>query len=157
MVEMGETAAILHNATPASLIILDEIGRGTSTYDGLSIAWAVVEYLHGTGTSGPRTLFTTHFHEMTRLGDVLPRVKNFSVSVRKSGDDILFLRKIIPGAADRSYGVHVAKLAGIPLTVVERAESILTELEEERKQMRLHLRSEGNGKIFPSPPSIPRK
>jgi DNA mismatch repair protein MutS len=132
MVEMGETAAILHAATHSSLILLDEIGRGTSTYDGLSIAWAVLEYLHGDASSGPRTLFTTHFHEMTRLADRLPRVRNFSVAVRESGDEILFLRKIIPGAADRSYGIHVAKLAGLPPQVIERAQAILGNLESGR-------------------------
>jgi DNA mismatch repair protein MutS len=143
MVEMSETAAILRNATSSSLVVLDEIGRGTSTYDGLSIAWAVVEYLHGPGPAGPRTLFTTHFHEMTQLENSLPRLKNFSVAVRESGENILFLKKIIPGPADRSYGVHVARLAGIPRAVTDRAEAILGELEKGRNRMQIRLKSDG--------------
>lgn len=131
MVEMNETANILNNATNRSLVILDEVGRGTSTYDGLSIAWAVVEFLHGTFDSGPRTLFATHYHELTNLAKKLPRVKNFHVAVKEWNEEIIFLRKIEPGAADRSYGIQVACLAGMPKSVIERAKEILEKLESE--------------------------
>ncbi|MBC2600548.1 DNA mismatch repair protein MutS [Puniceicoccus vermicola] len=129
MVEMNETANILNNSSERSLIILDEIGRGTSTYDGLSIAWAVIENLHGQGPRGPRTLFATHYHELTRLEDSLPRLRNFSVSVKEWNDQIVFMRQVIPGAADRSYGIQVARLAGIPVPVIDRAKEILEALE----------------------------
>lgn len=130
MVEMTEVANILENATSKSLLILDEIGRGTSTYDGLSIAWAVIEYINDRARLGARTLFATHYHELTELEEKLHGIKNYCVSVRKKGEDVLFLRKIIRGGADQSYGVEVAKLAGIPKPVVERARSILEELDE---------------------------
>jgi len=130
MVEMTEVANILENATPRSLLILDEIGRGTSTYDGLSIAWAVIEYINDKARLGARTLFATHYHELTELEEKLVGVKNYCVSVRKRGDDIIFLRKINRGGADRSYGVEVAKLAGIPDQVIERAKYILEELDK---------------------------
>ncbi len=131
MMEMSETANILHHATSASLVILDEVGRGTSTYDGLSIAWAVVEYLHGKCDCGPKTLFATHYHELTRLAQTLPRLKNFQMEITECNNDVVFLRKVIPGAADKSYGIHVAQLAGMPRDVIVRAGSILKELEEE--------------------------
>jgi DNA mismatch repair protein MutS len=130
MVEMSELSNILHNATSNSLIILDEIGRGTSTYDGLSIAWAVVEYLSNKNTLGAKTLFATHYHELTELEGNLKGVKNYCISVKEAGDDILFLRKIIRGGADQSYGIQVAKLAGLPDIVIDRAKEILSELEE---------------------------
>jgi len=129
MVEMNETASILRNATPRSLVILDEIGRGTSTYDGLSIAWAVAESLHDLEGKGVRTLFATHYHELTELVSTKPRVKNFNVAVRKWKDDIIFLRKLVPGGASRSYGIEVAKLAGLPDPVIKRARQILKNLE----------------------------
>jgi DNA mismatch repair protein MutS len=129
MVEMVETANILHHATPRSLVILDEIGRGTSTYDGLSIARAVVEYLHNNKRCGARTLFATHYHELVEVAQLLPRIKCMNVAVTEEGGKIVFLRKIVPGGADRSYGVHVAQLAGIPRPVIHRAEEILAELE----------------------------
>ncbi|MDR3228762.1 MAG: DNA mismatch repair protein MutS [Puniceicoccales bacterium] len=129
MVEMNETANILNNATASSLVILDEIGRGTSTYDGISIAWAVAEYLHGAGPRGPRTLFATHYHELTRLQTTLPRLRNYCVAVKEWNDEIIFVRQVIPGAADRSYGIHVARLAGMPAAVVSRANEILTDME----------------------------
>ena len=129
MVEMNETANILNNSTPKSLVILDEIGRGTSTYDGLSIAWAVIEHLHGTGKQGPRTLFATHYHELTQLKNSLPRLHNFRVAVKEYNDEIIFLRQVIEGAADRSYGIQVARLAGLPNTVIDRAKTILNQLE----------------------------
>ncbi|MBE0481152.1 MAG: DNA mismatch repair protein MutS [Dehalococcoidia bacterium] len=129
MIEMLETANILNNATSRSLIILDEIGRGTSTYDGLSIAQAVVEYIHNHPRLGTKTLFATHYHELVRLAEFLPGVKNFSVAVSEEGGKVVFLRKIIPGGADRSYGIHVAQLAGLPRAVVHRAGEILNDLE----------------------------
>jgi DNA mismatch repair protein MutS len=142
MVEMVETANILHHATPRSLIILDEIGRGTSTYDGLAIARAVVEYLHNNKRCGARTLFATHYHELVEVAQMLPRIRCMNVAVTEEGGKIVFLRKIVPGGADRSYGVHVAQLAGIPRPVIHRAEEILEELERKgdakarRKAMR---------------------
>jgi DNA mismatch repair protein MutS len=131
MVEMNETANILNNATTRSLIILDEIGRGTSTYDGLSIAWAVVEHLHREPGSGPRTLFATHYQELTQLDKHLPRLRNFSVAVKEWNDEIVFMRRVVPGAADRSYGIQVARLAGLPLSVIDRAKTILAKLESD--------------------------
>jgi DNA mismatch repair protein MutS len=129
MVEMVETANILHHATPRSLIILDEIGRGTSTYDGLAIARAIVEYLHNNKRSGARTLFATHYHELVEVAQLLPRVRCMNVAVTEEQGHIVFLRKIVPGGADKSYGIHVAQLAGIPRPVIHRAEEILEELE----------------------------
>ena len=129
MVEMVETANILHHATDRSLLILDEIGRGTSTYDGISIAWAVVEYIHNHPRLRAKTLFATHYHELTELADTLPRVLNYNVAVAEEGDKVVFLRRIEPGGADRSYGIHVAELAGLPKAVVRRAEEILEALE----------------------------
>jgi DNA mismatch repair protein MutS len=129
MVEMIETANILNNATPRSLLILDEIGRGTSTYDGLSIAWAIVEYLHSHPRLKPYTLFATHYHELTELADILPGVRNYNVAVSESAGKVVFLHKIIPGGADRSYGIHVAQIAGLPGPVIERANQIVKQLE----------------------------
>ena len=131
MVEMNETANILNNATPRSLIILDEIGRGTSTFDGVSIAWAVAEYIHNHADISAKTLFATHFHELTALPLSLTGAKNYNVAVREWNNEIVFLRKVMPGASDRSYGIHVAQLAGLPVEVIERAGEILAELEEE--------------------------
>jgi DNA mismatch repair protein MutS len=131
MVEMNETANILNNATSRSLIILDEIGRGTSTYDGLAIAWSVVEHLHRDADGGPRTLFATHYQELTQLEKHLPRLRNFSVAVTEWNDEIVFVRRVVPGAADRSYGIQVARLAGLPLSVIERAKTILGKLESD--------------------------
>ncbi len=142
MVEMVETANILHHATPRSLIILDEIGRGTSTYDGLAIARAIVEYLHNNKRSGARTLFATHYHELVEVAQLLPRIRCLNVAVSEEAGQVVFLRKIVPGGADRSYGIHVAQLAGIPRPVIHRAEEILEELERKgdaktrRKAMR---------------------
>jgi DNA mismatch repair protein MutS len=130
MVEMSETSNILNNATVRSLIVLDEIGRGTSTYDGISIAWAVAEHLHGKLGAGPRTLFATHYHELTRLADTLPRLRNWTVAVREWQDEIVFVRRVVPGSADRSYGIQVARLAGMPPSVVARAREILSGMEK---------------------------
>ena len=146
MVEMNETANILNNATDRSLIILDEIGRGTSTYDGLSIAWAVVEHLHRGPERGPRTLFATHYQELTQLEKHLPRLRNFSVAVKEWNDEIVFVRRVIPGAADRSYGIQVARLAGLPLSVIDRAKTILAKLESDDTSVSL-----------PAPQAKPKK
>ncbi|MDR1413896.1 MAG: DNA mismatch repair protein MutS [Puniceicoccales bacterium] len=131
MIEMAETANILNNATHSSLVILDEVGRGTSTYDGLSLAWSTVEYLHRDKIRGPKTLFATHYHELTKLCQTLPRMKNFQMEIKEWNDEIIFMRKVIDGAADKSYGIHVARLAGIPEEVIARAKEVLRELEEE--------------------------
>ncbi|MBN1466778.1 DNA mismatch repair protein MutS [candidate division KSB1 bacterium] len=131
LTEMNETANILNNATAKSLILLDEIGRGTSTFDGLSIAWSVTEYIHNTPRLAAKTIFATHYHELTELELVLPRVRNYNVAVREWGDHIVFLRKIVPGACDHSYGIQVAKLAGLPSAVIERAKEVLQNLERQ--------------------------
>src|SRR4029077_9894183 len=119
----SEVAAILNTATPSSLVLLDEVGRGTATFDGLSIAWAVVEALHG--GARPRTLFATHYHELTELEQLLPGVKNVHVSVEEAGNEVIFLRRVEPGSADKSYGIEVARLAGFPGAVIARAREIL--------------------------------
>ena len=137
MVEMVETASILNQATRHSLIILDEIGRGTSTYDGLAIARSVAEHLHNSSNLGCKTLFATHYHEMTSLSSELSRAKNYHVSVTEDNGNIVFLRRIVEGGADRSYGVHVARLAGIPSSIVNRAWEILRELEEYQGSVKL--------------------
>ena len=129
MVEMSEVADILTHATRFSLVILDEIGRGTSTFDGMSIARAVVEYIADPKKIGARTLFATHYHELTALEDLMDGVKNYNIAVKKRGEDITFLRKIVPGGADDSYGIAVAKLAGVPKPVLRRAKAILKDLE----------------------------
>jgi DNA mismatch repair protein MutS len=131
MVEMQETANILHASTSRSLVVLDEIGRGTSTFDGLSIAWAVAEYLATNARARPKTLFATHYHELTDLADALPGVVNAHVSAREWKDEIIFLRKIVSGRSDRSYGIQVARLAGLPAGVITRAQEILSGLERD--------------------------
>ncbi|MCK8827789.1 DNA mismatch repair protein MutS [Natroniella acetigena] len=142
MVEMNEVANILNNATTQSLIILDEVGRGTSTYDGLSIAWAVIEYISNLDKIGAKSLFATHYHELTELEDKLPGVKNYNVAVQEEGEEVVFLRKIIPGGADQSYGIEVAKRAGIPKQVIERSKVILAQLEEDEAET-IELATEG--------------
>ena len=129
MVEMVETANILHNATRRSLLILDEIGRGTSTYDGLSLAWAIIEYIHNHPLLKTRTLFATHYHELTQLSEILPGIRNYNVAVSEADGHPVFMHKIVSGASDRSYGVHVAQLAGLPRPVIQRASEILEQLE----------------------------
>ncbi|MFN5599746.1 MAG: DNA mismatch repair protein MutS [Gemmatimonas sp.] len=141
MVEMSETSAILHTATNRSLVLLDEIGRGTSTYDGVSIAWSVSEHLHD--AIGCKTVFATHYHELTQLANELSGVKNFTVAVREVGDQVLFLHKLIPGGADRSYGIEVGRLAGLPAPVIARAKEVLALLEGEGEQMAARLTAEG--------------
>jgi DNA mismatch repair protein MutS len=150
MVEMVETANILHHATPRSLLILDEIGRGTSTYDGVSIAWAVVEYIHNHPHLRAKTLFATHYHELTQLADLLPGVRNYNVAVSESDGQVVFLHKIIPGGADRSYGIHVGQLAGLPGPVVQRADEILRQLEASSgKAVKLNPASPRQLALFP--------
>ena len=148
MVEMTETAAILHTATPRSLILLDEVGRGTATYDGLAIAWAAVEYIHA--RTRAKTLFATHYFELTELAERLSGVKNYHVSVKETGSGIVFLRKVEPGAADRSYGIEVAKLAGLPNEVVERAREVLAEHESAEQRLTAQLASD---ELRPRPPA----
>lgn len=131
LVEMNETANILNNATPRSLVLLDEIGRGTSTFDGLSIAWAVAEYLHNHPKVAAKTIFATHYHELTELELILPRVKNYNVAVKEWGENIIFLRKIVEGGCDHSYGIQVAKLAGLPASLIQRARQVLANLESD--------------------------
>jgi DNA mismatch repair protein MutS len=129
MVEMIETARILHQSSAESLVILDEVGRGTATFDGLSLAWAIVEHLHEHGR--PLTLFATHYHELTELSSLLSRVVNRTMAVKEWNDQIVFLRKVLAGSSDKSYGLHVARLAGIPTPVIERAAEVLNNLEEQ--------------------------
>jgi DNA mismatch repair protein MutS len=148
MVEMHETANILNNATERSLIILDEVGRGTATFDGLSLAWAIIEFLHDNAARSGITLFATHYHEVTDLAKTRPRVANYNVAVKEWNDQIIFLRKVVPGAADKSYGIQVAKLAGIPQTVIERAREILITLERKERDVVEETRRHG-----PSPSS----
>jgi DNA mismatch repair protein MutS len=130
MVEMTETSTILRHATPRSLILLDEIGRGTSTFDGLSIAWAVAEYLHNSPEHSAKTLFATHYHELTELAENLPGAKNYQITATERDGEVVFLHKLQPGKASKSFGIAVAKLAGLPLKVVERAKDVLTKLEK---------------------------
>ena len=147
MVEMTETAAILNTATPRSLILLDEVGRGTSTYDGLAIAWAAIEYIHA--NTRAKTLFATHYHELTELAERLSGVKNFHVTVKESGGNVVFLRKVVEGAADRSYGIEVAKLAGLPADVIRRAREVLSEHESAEQSAVTHLASGDSGSSGP--------
>ncbi len=150
MVEMVEVANILHHATGRSLLVLDEVGRGTSTYDGLSIAWAVVEYIHNHPRLRAKTLFATHYHELTQLADLLPGVRNYNVAVSEADGKVVFLHKIVPGGADRSYGIHVAQLAGLPRPVIQRAQEILQELEASSgKAIRLNPQSPQQLALFP--------
>jgi DNA mismatch repair protein MutS len=149
---MIEAAIILNNATARSLILLDEIGRGTSTYDGLSIAWAVVEFLHAL-KERPRTLFATHYHELTELAAILARVKNYHIAVKEWQDNVIFLHKIMPGPTDQSFGIHVAKIAGIPKAVIERAKEILLNLE--KKELNRLVKERITGRIEKMPAMSP--
>jgi DNA mismatch repair protein MutS len=149
MVEMQETANILHHATERSLVVLDEIGRGTSTFDGLSIAWAVAEYLHDLRQKGVKTLFATHYHELTELAELKPRVINLNIAVREWNDEIIFLRKLVPGGTNRSYGIQVARLAGIPAEVIARAKKILWRIENGEHGFARLEPSAGSGRYSP--------
>ena len=155
MVEMLETAAILREATPRSLVVLDEVGRGTSTYDGVSIAWAVVEYLHDEASRRARTLFATHYHELAELARELPRVHNLTVEVREWGDEVLFLRKVVEGSCDRSYGIHVGRLAGLPPQVIARAKALLAGLEGASQEKGGPTRRGGPRAGNPASPQLP--
>jgi DNA mismatch repair protein MutS len=148
MVEMTETASILNNLSDRSLVLMDEIGRGTSTYDGVSIAWAIVEYLHDNKEYRAKTLFATHYHELNQLAEDHPRVKNFNVSVKESGDKILFMRTLKPGGSEHSFGIHVARLAGMPNRIVLRANEILKFLEKDKH------REEHSKRLQEIPPSV---
>ena len=132
MVEMNETASIINNITARSLILLDEIGRGTSTYDGISIAWSIAEYLHQS-PHAPKTLFATHYHELNELENKLPRVKNYHITNKEVGNKIIFLRKLAPGGSTHSFGIHVARMAGMPPALIDRANEILKDLEEKHE------------------------
>jgi DNA mismatch repair protein MutS len=136
MVEMNETALILNNISDRSLILLDEIGRGTSTYDGISIAWAISEYLHD-HKSKPKTLFATHYHELNQMEDSFDRIKNYNVSIKEEKNQILFLRKLVAGSSEHSFGIHVAKMAGIPKNVLDKANDMLKQLELSRSSKEL--------------------
>jgi len=146
MVEMNETASILHNISDRSLILLDEIGRGTATYDGISIAWSIAEYLHEHGTAKPKTLFATHYHELNEMAETLSRIKNYHVAVKEIDNTVLFLRKLVPGGSEHSFGIHVARMAGIPAKVVSRAGDILRQLESMRGGPDLSPKSIGSEK-----------
>lgn len=150
MVEMVEAANILHHATSRSLLILDEIGRGTSTYDGLSIAWGIIEYIHNHPQLRAKTLFATHYHELTQLADLLPGIRNYNVAVSEGDNKVVFLHKIIPGGADRSYGIHVAQLAGLPAPVIQRANEIMAELEKTSgRAVKIHPQAAQQAALFP--------
>jgi DNA mismatch repair protein MutS len=150
MVEMVEAANILHHATSRSLLILDEIGRGTSTYDGLSIAWGIIEYIHNHPQLRAKTLFATHYHELTQLADLLPGIRNYNVAVSEADNKVVFLHKIIPGGADRSYGIHVAQLAGLPAPVIGRANEIMAELEKTSgRAVKINPNSAQQAALFP--------
>jgi len=150
MVEMVEAANILHHATPRSLLILDEIGRGTSTYDGLSIAWGIIEYIHNHPQLRAKTLFATHYHELTQLADLLPGIRNYNVAVSEADNKVVFLHKIIAGGADRSYGIHVAQLAGLPAPVIQRANEIMAELEKTSgRAVKIHPQAAQQAALFP--------
>jgi DNA mismatch repair protein MutS len=135
MVEMNETASILNNISPRSLILLDEIGRGTSTYDGISIAWSIAEFLHENGKAKCKTLFATHYHELNEMSKSFERIRNYNVSVKELGNRVLFLRKLTPGGSAHSFGIHVARMAGMPPMVLQRAEQVLKDLEFSHSQV----------------------
>jgi DNA mismatch repair protein MutS len=137
MVEMQEAASILNNISPRSLVLLDEIGRGTSTYDGISIAWAIVEYLHEHPTARAKTLFATHYHELNEMEKSFKRVKNYNVTIKEVGNQVIFLRKLVRGGSEHSFGIHVARMAGMPPSVVKRANEILSELEKSDQRQTL--------------------
>jgi DNA mismatch repair protein MutS len=135
MVEMNETASILNNISPRSLILLDEIGRGTSTYDGISIAWAIAEFIHENAKAKCKTLFATHYHELNEMSKRFERIRNFNVSIKETANNVLFLRKLIPGGSEHSFGIHVAKMAGMPPLVIQRAEQVLKDLENSHAEV----------------------
>lgn len=143
MVEMTETASILNNISDRSLILLDEIGRGTSTYDGISIAWSIAEYLHNHPLFRPKVLFATHYHELNQMSQFFPRIRNFHISIKEVGRKIIFLRKLTPGGSEHSFGIHVARMAGMPQTVVDRAGELLIKLEQSHNNEALAGKQQG--------------
>ncbi len=147
MVEMNETASILNNVSSRSLVILDEIGRGTSTYDGISIAWAIAEYLHQHSLFRPKVMFATHYHELNEMAGLLPRIKNYHIGVREIGNKVIFLRKLLPGGSEHSFGIHVARMAGMPSSVIDRAEELLVQLEESHQEEGLGQNRSAEGNI----------
>ena len=151
MVEMLESASIMNNLSDRSLILLDEIGRGTSTYDGMSIAWAMVEYIHNHPAARAKTMFATHYHELNELEELLPRVKNYNVSVKEVNRTILFLRKLVRGGTEHSFGIHVAKMAGMPKSIVKRSNEILKQLETDNRQEGIDCKEKAKGKVKAKP------
>ncbi|MCC6463582.1 MAG: DNA mismatch repair protein MutS, partial [Saprospiraceae bacterium] len=155
MVEMNETALIMNNISDRSLILLDEIGRGTSTYDGISIAWSLAEFLHNNGRARPKTLFATHYHELNELAEQHERIHNYHVSTREMGHKVIFLRKLVPGGSNHSFGIHVARMAGMPPEVVERANEILQTLET--KQIESSILPGGEPELVETPAQMRQK
>jgi DNA mismatch repair protein MutS len=147
MVEMNETASILNNISPRSLILLDEIGRGTSTYDGISIAWAIAEFIHENPKAKCKTLFATHYHELNEMTKRFERIRNFNVSVKETANKVLFLRKLTPGGSEHSFGIHVAKMAGMPPLVIKRAEQVLKDLENSHAEVGGKKQQRSKGKV----------
>lgn len=147
MVEMNEAANILNNISERSLILLDELGRGTSTYDGISIAWAIVEYIHNHPTFKAKTMFATHYHELNEMSKSFERIKNYNVSVREVDKKVLFLRKLVPGGSEHSFGIHVARMAGMPRSVVQRAEAILADLEKSGRGVEPTVKKPSDGAV----------
>jgi DNA mismatch repair protein MutS len=146
MVEMNETASILNNISTRSLILLDEIGRGTSTYDGISIAWAIAEFLHNHPLFKAKVLFATHYHELNEMASSMKRIKNYHVSVKEVGNKVIFLRKLLPGGSEHSFGIHVARMAGMPQSVLERANQVLEKLEQSHSSDEISGKSKSGGK-----------
>jgi DNA mismatch repair protein MutS len=154
MVEMNETASILNNISNRSLILLDEIGRGTSTYDGISIAWAIAEYLHEHPLFKAKTLFATHYHELNEMASLFPRIKNYNVSVKEIKNRVIFLRKLVAGGSEHSFGIHVAKMAGMPVSVIDRAKSIMLQLEKSHSHEELSKKGGIKGQTKKRTPAI---
>ena len=146
MVEMNETASILNNISTRSLILLDEIGRGTSTYDGISIAWAIAEFLHNHPLFKAKVLFATHYHELNEMASSMKRIKNYHVAVKEVGNKVIFLRKLLPGGSEHSFGIHVARMAGMPQSVLERANQVLKQLEQSHSSDEISGKTKGTGK-----------
>jgi DNA mismatch repair protein MutS len=150
MVEMNETASILNNISTRSLILLDEIGRGTSTYDGISIAWAIAEFLHEHPLFKPKVLFATHYHELNEMAEIFPRIRNFHVAVKEIQNKVIFIRKLLPGGSEHSFGIHVAKMAGMPNAIIENANTLLQQLEASHNAQELGKQNPESGSKHPS-------
>ena len=151
MVEMNEASNILNNMSSRSLVLFDELGRGTSTYDGISIAWAIVEYIHEHPNARAKTLFATHYHELNEMERSFKRIKNYNVSVKEVSNKVIFLRKLVPGGSEHSFGIHVAKMAGMPKSIVKRSNEILKQLETENRQEGIDCKEKGKGKVKAKP------